>query len=65
MKRKLIFIGMGVVLCATLIIAAYNRAHCSYTGWQLDRQTRFAPLVGCLVKTKDGWFPLQQLREME
>lgn len=63
--RRLIVWAVLTLIVIALLFAAYNRGHCAYTGWQLDRDTRYAPLVGCLVKSNDGWLPLQQIRDIE
>lgn len=64
MRRWLLRGAIGAVVLA-VAWAAFNRGHCAYTGWQLERDTRYAPMVGCLVKNQGGWLPVQALREVE
>lgn len=54
---------LGVVVLA--ISAAANWASCSWYGYQTERQTRFAPYVGCLVKTGNAWVPRSELRTQQ
>lgn len=63
--RRIALVVVGVALCAALMAAAWNRGMCAYTGWQLDRDTRYAAFVGCVVRTADGWLPLKQVRDIE
>lgn len=64
MKRKHIGIGAVVGLClASLVItAAVNWGSCQWYGYQTERQVKFAPYVGCMVKTTGGWVPRSELR---
>ena len=64
MKRKHIGLGAvaGLALSALAITAAVNWGSCQWYGYQTERQTRFAPYVGCMVKTAGGWVPRNELR---
>lgn len=64
MRRWVLWLAVAAVLGA-LVVAAYNRGHCAYSGWQMERDTRYAPLVGCLVRVHEGWLPLEKLRGVE
>jgi len=64
LKRKHIGLGAvtGLALCALAIAAAVNWGSCQWYGYQTERQTKFAPYVGCMVKTTGGWVPRNELR---
>ncbi|WP_046786639.1 hypothetical protein [Pseudomonas putida] len=64
MKRKHIGLGAvaGLALSALAITAAVNWGSCQWYGYQTERQTKFAPYVGCMVKTASGWVPRNELR---
>ncbi|MNQ24294.1 hypothetical protein D3C85_374850 [compost metagenome] len=57
---------IAAVLCVIIILAVINsllnRGVCSWYGYQTDRETRYAPFVGCMVKVHDQWFPRNELR---
>ncbi|MNQ24770.1 hypothetical protein D3C85_379740 [compost metagenome] len=57
---------IAAVLCVIIILAVINsllnRGVCSWYGYQTDRETRYAPFVGCMVKVNDQWFPRNELR---
>lgn len=44
------------------ITAAVNWGSCQWYGYQTERQTKFAPYVGCMVKSRAGWVPRNELR---
>lgn len=64
MKRKHIGLGAvtGLALSALAITAVVNWGSCQWYGYQTERQTKFAPYVGCMVKTIGGWVPRNELR---
>lgn len=64
MKRKHIGLGAvaGLALSALAITAAVNWGSCQWYGYQTERQAKFAPYVGCMVKTRAGWVPRNELR---
>ncbi len=64
MKRKHIGLGAvaGIALVALAIGAAVNWGSCQWYGYQTERQTKFAPYVGCMVQTTGGWVPRNELR---
>lgn len=64
MKRKHIGLGAvtGLVLSAIAVTAAVNWGSCQWYGYQTERQTKFVPYVGCMVKTHAGWVPRNELR---
>lgn len=60
---KVIFLGLGsVLLCLALVIGTVNRGLCSWYGQQTERETRYSFLVGCMVKSANGWVPRSELR---
>jgi len=63
-KRKHIGLGAvaGLALSVLAIAAAVNWGSCQWYGYQTERQTKFAPYVGCMVKTTGGWVPRNELR---
>ncbi|AGZ34601.1 MAG: hypothetical protein ACOKSU_26925 [Pseudomonas sp.] len=67
MKRK--HFGLAAVatvaLAGLVVAAAVNWGTCQWYGYQTERQTRFAPYVGCLVKTAGGWVPRNELRTQQ
>jgi hypothetical protein len=63
-KRKHVGLGAvaGLALSALAITAVVNWGSCQWYGYQTERQTKFAPYVGCMVKTTGGWVPRNELR---
>lgn len=64
MKRKHIGLSavVGLALCALTIAAVVNWGSCQWYAYQTERQTRFAPYIGYMVKTPGGWVPRNELR---
>ncbi|UXH41218.1 MULTISPECIES: hypothetical protein [Pseudomonas] len=64
MKRKHLGLGAiaGLALTGLAITAAVNWGSCQWYGYQTERQTKFAPYVGCMVKSRAGWVPRNELR---
>ena len=63
MKQRTRLIIAGAAFAQVVIITSIaNRGACSYYGYQLDRETRYAPFVGCMVKTSNGWALRSELR---
>lgn len=60
--RRLLIITGAVAALVVVIGSFTNRGACSYYGYQLDRETRYAPFVGCMVKTSNGWALRSELR---
>lgn len=60
--RQLLIIAGAVSALAVIVSSIANRGTCSYYGYQLDRETRYAPFVGCMVKTANGWALRSELR---
>ena len=50
------------LLFVLLLISVFNRVGCYWYGYQTDREVRYAPFVGCMVKVHDQWFPRNELR---
>ena len=48
-----------------LILRGVDWGLCSWYGMQTERETRFAALVGCMVKTNHGWVPRSELRTQQ
>lgn len=66
MKRKTVGWSVGIGVLSLGLIAVWNHSTCAYAGWQLKRDTRYAPLLGCLALGDDGkWLPLLQTRDIE
>jgi len=59
MRRKLLVLAAGAVIIAALVMAGINRGLCAYTGWQLDRETRYAAFIGCMIRSGESWLPLR------
>ncbi len=57
----LVFLLVAVFL-VWIISRIINWGQCSWYGYQTERETRFAPFVGCMVKVKDAWYPRNELR---
>lgn len=64
MKRKHIGLSAvaGISLTALAVTAFVHWGSCQWYGYQTERQTKFAPYVGCMVKTSSGWVPRTELR---
>lgn len=60
--RQLLIIAGAASALVVIISSIANRGACSYYGYQLDRETRYAPFVGCMVKTSSGWTLRSELR---
>lgn len=60
--RRLLIIAGAASAMVVIISSIANRGACSYYGYQLDRETRYAPFVGCMVKTSNGWALRSELR---
>jgi len=60
--RRLLIIAVAIFALVVIISSIANRGACSYYGYQLDRETRYAPFVGCMVKTSNGWGLSSELR---
>lgn len=49
-----------------LLLSVMARGHCAYVGYTLQRDTHYAPFIGCLLVNKDGTrIPVSSLREVE
>lgn len=57
-----ILLALAVLL---LMFAAFERGHCWYAGWTMERETKYAPFVGCLTRSGDRWIPLNSIREVD
>lgn len=60
--RRLLIIAVAIFALVVIISSIANRGACSYYGYQLDRETRYAPFVGCMVRTSNGWALRSELR---
>lgn len=60
--RRLLIIAGAASALVVIISSIANRGACSYYGYQLDRETRYAPFVGCMVRTSNGWALRSELR---
>lgn len=60
--RQSLIIAGAIAALVVIISSIANRGACSYYGYQLDRETRYAPFVGCMVKTSNGWALRNELR---
>lgn len=55
-----------IIALIGLILATIERAHCAYAGYSMNRDTHYAPFIGCLIDGADGKrIPLSSLREVE
>ncbi len=65
MKRRIkpVLIGFLLLLIAAAIVTSViRRGACAYYGYQIDRETRYAAFVGCMVSVNGSWVPRQELR---
>lgn len=60
--RRLLIIAVAIFALVVIISSIANRGACSYYEYQLDRETRYAPFVGCMVRTSNGWALRSELR---
>ncbi len=64
LRRALI--TLVVILALGLLInSLINRGGCSYYGYQTDRETKYAPFVGCMVKSSGSWVLRSELRVVQ
>lgn len=63
--RQALMIAGAVVASVVVIGSLVNRGACSYYGYQLDRETRYAPFVGCMVKVSGSWVLRSELRAVQ
>lgn len=64
-KRKAVLMGLATVASVLLAYSATHWADCSYYGYQTNRDTRYAPFVGCMVKIGEQWVPREELRVVQ
>jgi len=67
-KRAAVLVAFGVVMLILVIILIgrlISWGACELYGLQTEREVRYATFVGCMVKTKDGWFPKNELRVIQ
>lgn len=64
-KRKAVLMGLVTVASVLLAYSATHWADCSYYGYQTNRDTRYAPFVGCMVKIGEQWVPREELRVVQ
>jgi hypothetical protein len=62
---KLWLVIMALGLAFGLFIRLIAWGGCSWYGYQLDRETRFAPFIGCTVKIDGRWIPRDELRTVQ
>lgn len=63
--KLVVWTGLAAVI-GVVGHACYERGYCWYAGWAMNRDTHYAPFVGCLVDSGDGKrIPISALREVE
>lgn len=65
--RKVWLVGgiVSLVLAGVLtVIGLANRAACSFYGYSMEREVQYKPLVGCAVKTSNGYVLRSELRSV-
>lgn len=63
--RRLLIISCAVFATGMLINSLVNRGTCSYFGYQTDRETKYAALVGCMAKVSGNWVLRSELRAVQ
>jgi hypothetical protein len=65
--RNFVKIGLFVSVAIVLIGVGYGliqRGACSFYGWSMEREVQYKPLVGCAVKTSNGYVLRSELRSV-
>lgn len=65
MKRStLVVIALIGTLCVLgwFVNYAVTRGSCAWYGKQTERETRYGPFIGCMVKSGDHWIPKREIR---
>lgn len=61
--------SLAVLVIVAAVLGAVDVAlawgGCAYYGFQTNRDTRYAAIVGCMVKVKDDWIPRNELRVVQ
>ncbi|POA73302.1 hypothetical protein C1890_27625 [Pseudomonas sp. DP16D-R1] len=47
-SRQALIISAAAIALAVIANSVINRGICSYYGYQTDRETKYAPFVGCI-----------------
>lgn len=63
--RQALITLVGILALGLLINSLINRGGCSYYGYQTDRETKYAPFVGCMVKSSGNWVLRSELRVVQ
>jgi len=63
--RQALITFVVILALGLLINSLINRGGCSYYGYQTDRETKYAPFVGCMVKSSGNWVLRSELRVVQ
>lgn len=63
-RQALIISGAALAL-VVIVSSLASRGVCSYYGYQTDRETKYAPFVGCMVKASGNWVLRSELRAVQ
>ena len=64
-SRQALIISAAAIALAVIANSVINRGICSYYGYQTDRETKYAPFVGCIAKVSGNWVLRSELRAVQ
>ena len=60
--RKLLLITAVAIAVGLALWSGAKRASCAFYGYSMEREVQYKPLVGCAVKTSNGWVLRSEIR---
>lgn len=60
-------VGTAIILLILLFVVAYGvgSSSCTSKAKLMKMEHDFGPFQGCMLKTKNGWRPIETLREID
>lgn len=63
--RRILILSGAIFALGLVLNSLANRGICSYYGYQTDRETKYAPFVGCMAKVSGNWVLRSELRAVQ